>query len=79
MAVADELAGMKEFKKQLVTIQKAREKHPDCYLTKFGADGKIRIKKSLGNKINLWQEDKALRKIIAAFDVDVTKFMFVAE
>ena len=75
----DELAGMKEFKKQLVTIQKAREKHPDCYLTKFGADGKIRIKKSLGNKVYLWQEDKALRKIIAAFGVDVAKFMFVAE
>ncbi len=75
----DELGGMKEFKKQLVTIQKAREKHPDCYSTKFGADGKIRIKKSLGNKVNLWQEDKALRKIIAAFGVDVTKFMFVAE
>ena len=74
----DELAGMKEFKKHLVTIQKPREKHPDCYSTKFGADGKIRIKKSLGNKAYLWREDMALRKIIAAFGVDVAKFMFVA-
>ena len=73
----DELAAQAEFKKQLITIQKAREKHPDCYPTKFGADGKIRIKKSLGNKVYLWQEDKSLRKIIAAFGVDVSKFMFV--
>lgn len=35
--------------------------------------------KSLGNKVYLWQEDKALRKIIAAFGVDVSKFMFVPE
>ena len=40
----------KEFKKHLVTIQKPREKHPECYPTKFGSDGKVRIKKSLGNK-----------------------------
>jgi hypothetical protein len=75
----DELAGAKEFKKHLVTIQKPREKHPECYPTKFGMDGKVRIKKSLGNKVYLWQEDKALRKLIAAFGVDVSKFMFVAE
>lgn len=75
----DALAGLTEYKKQLVTIQKAREKHPDCYPTKFGADGKIRIKKSLGNKAYLWRDDMALRKIIAAFGVDVGKFMFVAE
>ena len=37
----------------------------------------MRIKKSLGNKVYLWQEDKILRKIIAAFGVDVSKFMFV--
>ena len=75
----DELAAQAEFKKRLVTIQKAREKHPDCYPTKFGADGKVRVKKSLGGKLYLWREDMALRKIIAAFDVDVSKFMFVAE
>ena len=75
----DELAGQREFAKQLITIQRPKEKHGDCYATKFGADGKVRIKKSLGNKVYLWQEDKALRKIIAAFGVDVSKFAFVAK
>jgi hypothetical protein len=75
----DELAGQKEFKKYLVTIHKPKEKHPECYTTKFGAEGKVKIKKSLGNKVYLWQEDKALRKIIAAFGVDASKFMFVPE
>ena len=42
-------------------------------------EGKVKIKKSPGNKVYLWQEDKALRKIIAAFGVDVSKFMFVPE
>ena len=74
----DELAAQAEFKKQLITIQKPKEKHPDCYPAKFGAEGKVRIKKSLGNKAYLWREDMALRKIIAAFGVDVSKFMFVA-
>ncbi len=74
----DELAAQAEFKKRLVTIQKAREKHPDCYPTKFGADGKVRVKKSLGGKLYLWRDDMALRKIIAAFGVDISKFMFVA-
>ena len=74
----DELAGQKEFKKYLVAIQKPKE-HPECYPAKFGAEGKVKIKKSLGNKVYLWQEDKALRKIIAAFGVDVSKFMFVPE
>ena len=75
----DELAGQKEFKKYLVTIQKPKEKHPECYAAKLGGEGKVKIKKSLGNKVYLWQEDKALRKIIAAFGVDVSKFMFVPE
>ena len=66
------------FRKHLVKIAKPKEKHPDCYATKFGAEGKVRVKKSLGNKVYLWQEDKALRKMIAAFGVDVSKFMFVA-
>ena len=74
----DALAGQKEFKKYLVTIHKPKEKHPECYAAKFGAEGKVKIKKSLGNKVYLWQEDKALRKIIATFGVDVSKFMFVA-
>lgn len=74
----DELSRQKEFKKYLITIQKPKEKHPECYTAKFGAEGKVRIKKSLGNKVYLWQEDKALRKIIAAFGVDISKFMFVA-
>lgn len=74
----DELAVQAEYKKQLVIIQKAREKHPDCYPAKFGVGGKIRVKKSLGNKMYLWREDMALRKMIAAFGVDVSKFMFVA-
>ncbi|MBQ7190638.1 MAG: ATP-binding protein [Kiritimatiellae bacterium] len=74
----DELAGRKEFLKQLIRIRKPKEKHPECYPVKFGAEGKVRIKKSLGNKVYLWQEDKVLRKIIAAFGVDVSKFMFVA-
>lgn len=74
----DELAGMREFTRQLVIIQRPRERHSDCYSTKFGAEGKIRIKKSIGNKAYLWREDMALRKIIAAFGVDVSKFMFVA-
>ena len=73
----DELAEQKEFSKVLIKIAKPKEKHPDCYPTKFGAEGKIRIKSSLGNKVYLWQEDKNLRKIIAAFGVDVLKFMFV--
>ena len=75
----DELAEKQEFRRNLITIQRPKEKHSDCYTQKFGAKGKIRIKKSLGNKVNLWQEDKAVRKIIAAFGVDVSKFMFVAE
>lgn len=75
----DELAVQKEFKKYLVAIQKPKEKHPECYPAKFGAEGKVKIKKSLGNKVYLWQEDKALRKMITAFGVDVSKFMFVPE
>ncbi len=75
----DELAGQKEFAKYLIVIQKPREKHGDCYATKFGVEGKIRIKKSLGNKVYLWQEDKPFRKIIAAFGIDVSKFAFVAK
>jgi hypothetical protein len=74
----DELAGQNEFKKYFVTIQKPKEKHPDCYSAKFGVDGKVRVKKTLGNKIYLWREDMAFRKIIAAFGVDVSKFMFVS-
>ncbi len=73
----DELAGQAQFKKYLVKIAKPKERHPECYATKFGTEGSIRIKKSLGNKVYLWQEDKILRKIIAAFGVDVSKFMFV--
>ena len=74
----DNLADDNIFKKHLIKIQRPKEKHPDCYLTKFGVDGKIRIKKSLGGKIYLWREDMVLRKLIAAFGVDVAKFMFVA-
>lgn len=73
----DELAGQNDFAKQFITIQKPKEKHGDCYPAKFGVEGKVRIKKSLGNKVYLWQEDKVLRKIIAAFGVDVSRFMFV--
>lgn len=75
----DELAGQKEFAKQLIVTQKPKEKHGDCYATKFGAGGKIRIKASLGNKVYLWDETKALRKLIAAFGVEVSKFAFVAK
>jgi hypothetical protein len=75
----DELAEEQDFRKNLITIQRPKEKHPECYTQKFGAKGKVRIKKSLGNKVNLWQEDKVVRKIISAFGVDVSKFMFVAE
>ena len=74
----DELATQTEFKKQFVIIQKPKEKHPECYPVKFGTGGKVRVKKSLGNKMYLWREDMALRKMIAAFGVDVSKFMFVA-
>ena len=73
----DELADQAQFKKHLVKIAKPKERHPECYATKFGTEGNIRIKKSLGNKVYLWQEDKILRKIITAFGVDVSKFMFV--
>ena len=73
----DELANQKEFSRHLVKIQKPRERHPDCYETRFGQEGKIRIKASLGNKIYLWQEDKVLRKLIAAFGIDISRFMFV--
>ena len=73
----DELADQAQFKKHLVKIAKPKERHPECYATKFGTEGNIRIKKSLGNKVYLWQEDKALRKMITAFGVDVSKFMFV--
>ena len=71
------LAGQAQFKKCLIKIAKPKERHPECYPTKFGTEGNVRIKKSLGNKVYLWQEDKVLRKIIAAFGVDVSKFMFV--
>lgn len=74
----DELADDPAFKKHIVKIQKPRERHPDCYSTKFGMDGKIRVKKSIGNKTYLWREDMALRKMIDSFGVDVAKFMFVA-
>ena len=74
----DVLADDATFKKHLVKIKKPKEKHPDCYPTKFGADGKIRVKKSLGGKTYLWREDMVLRKLIAAFGIDVSKFMFVA-
>ena len=74
----DELANDAAFRRHLVKVEKPRERHGDCYPTKFGAEGKIRVKKSLGNKVYLWQEDKVLRKLIAAFGVDVAKFMFVA-
>ena len=73
----DELADQAQFKKHLVKIAKPKERHPECYATKFGTEGNIRIKKSLGNKVYLWQEDKALRKMITAFGVDVSKFMLV--
>ena len=73
-ALVDDVA----FRRHLVKVEKPRERHGDCYPTKFGSVGKIRVKKSLGNKIYLWQEDKVLRKLIAAFGVDVAKFMFVA-
>lgn len=74
----DELADTTPFSKFLVRVMKPRERHSDCYTTKFGVEGKVRVKKSLGNKVYLWQEDKVLRKLIAAFGVDVSKFMFVA-
>jgi len=74
----DELADTKPFTKCLVKVLKPRERHSDCYPVRFGANGGVRVKKSLGNKLNLWQEDKVLRQIIAAFGVDVAKFMFVA-
>lgn len=74
----DELAAQAEYKKHLVVIRKPKEKHPECYPVKFGTGGKVRVKKSLGNKMYLWREDMALRKMIAAFGVDVSKFMFVA-
>lgn len=74
----DELANTKPFTKCLVKVLKPRERHGDCYPVRFGASGGIRVKKSLGNKLNLWQEDKVLRQMISAFGVDVAKFMFVA-
>ena len=74
----DELADTKPFTKCLVKVLKPRERHSDCYPVRFGANGGIRVKKSLGNKLNLWQVDKALRQMITAFGVDVAKFMFVA-
>ena len=73
-ALVDDVA----FRRHLVKVEKPRERHGDCYPTKFGSEGKIRVKKSLGNKVYLWQEDKVLRKLIAAFGIDVAKFMFVA-
>lgn len=73
----DELADQLQFKKHLVKIAKPKERQPECYATKFGTEGNVRITKSLGNKVYLWQEDKILRKIITAFGVDVSKFMFV--
>ena len=78
-ATFDELAGKKEFAKQLIVTQKPKEKHGDCYATKFGADGKIRIKKSLGNKVYLVNSDSKLLKIIAAFGVDLSQFSFTAK
>ena len=74
----DELADEPAFSRHLVKVLRPREKHGDCYTTKFGANGSIRIKKSLGNKVYLYQEDKVLRRLIAAFGVDVSRFMFVA-
>jgi len=73
----DELA-QSNLKRYFVVIQRPRERHTDCFPTRFGADGKVRVKKSLGNKVYLWKTDMALRKIIDAFGVDVSKFMFVA-
>lgn len=67
-----------ELKRYFVIIQKPRERHTDCFSTRFGSQGNIRVKKSLGNKAYLWKLDMPLRRIIAAFGVDVAKFMFVA-
>lgn len=73
----DELAESKEFSRTLVKVSKPREKHPDCFAGRFGADGKIRVKKSIGNKVYLWNEGLFLRKFVAACGVDIGKFMFV--
>lgn len=74
----DELVDIKPFSKYLIRVLKPRERHGECYPGGFGSEHKIRIKKSLGNKLFLWQEEKALRQMIVAFGVDVRKFMFVA-
>lgn len=75
----DQMAERAEFSRHLITIQKPREKHSDCFTEKFGSQGNIRIKASLGNKAYLWREDYALRKILAFAEIDVSRFLFTAE
>ena len=75
----DELATLPDFKRHLVKVMKPREKHPDCFPLKLGAAGAIRVKKSLGNKVYLYQADKVLCKLIDAFGAGDSKFMFTAE
>lgn len=73
----NELADRREFSRTLVKVSKPREKHPDCFAGRFGAEGRIRVKKSIGNKVYLWNEGLFLRKFVAACGVDIGKFMFV--
>lgn len=74
----DQMADDTTFAKQVIRV-KPRERHSDCFAEKFGTQGDIRIKSSLGNKTYLYREDYALRKILAFANINPTRFLFTAE
>jgi hypothetical protein len=75
----DQMVEEKAFSRHLVKILKPRERHSDCFTEKFGTQGNIRIKTSLGNKTYLYREDYVLRKMLAFAKIDVARFNFTAE
>lgn len=78
-AAFDQMAEEKTFRRHLVKVLKPRERHSDCFTEKFGTEGKVRIKTSLGNKTYLYREDYILRKMLSFAQIDASRFMFTAE
>ena len=75
----DQMAEEKAFGRHLVKVLKPRERHSDCFTEKFGTQGNIRIKTSLGNKTYLYREDYILRKMFSFANIDASRFLFTAE
>ena len=74
----DQMADDTAFAKQVIRV-KPRERHSECFGEKFGTQGDIRIRASIANKLYLWREDYALRKMLAFAQIDAMRFLFTAE